>query len=104
MTPSTAPSTAPSIAPSIAAAIASQCSSAAYVAVTLSGGYAVHGDGSRDHFEVGRGIALRRNEKGRVTYACYGYSDGSHLELTYSENRGSRFSAKPSGRADRVPA
>lgn len=58
-------------------------------AYTLYGGYGFSG-GVKVVFPGGLEVKNRRNEKGRTTYSLYEYRDGSRLEFTHSEARGSR--------------
>jgi hypothetical protein len=61
------------------------------VASTLSGGYAVLRDGSRNLFEPATIEKERRNRQGRCTFASALYRDGSRLVFRWSEAGGSRY-------------
>ena len=63
-------------------------------ALTLYGSYAQMHDGTIKRFPSGVQIQEKRNDKGRCTKVVYRYADGSELTFTWSENNGSKFTAK----------
>ena len=54
-------------------------------ATTFEGGYSVQYNGERVFFPLGKCLKVRRNDKGRCTFALYEYEDGSRLEFTYRD-------------------
>lgn len=67
-----------------------------FVAVTLSGGYAVRRDGSRYLFTPCRVRVAKRNASGRCTKLIGTYYDGSTIQFTWSEAHGYRYKATDS--------
>lgn len=64
-------------------------------AYSLSCGYGLTRDGKTVRWPVGALLFEKRNDKGRVTCALLAYADGSRIEFTYAENRGSKLKSIP---------
>lgn len=66
-----------------------------FQAYTLSGGYGMSLDGSRECWDPCRVVTERRNATGRCTYLLGEYADGSRLEFHWHPVRGISLRVRP---------